>query len=72
MQMIDTQAVKDPYVLRNLHREASVLRHLRHPNIVAIFEALRAGSHYCIVTELVTGGELCTYVGVLSTLAAVR
>lgn len=63
-QVIDTRAraVREPYVLRNLHREAGLLRRLRHPNIVAIFEALRSGHLYCIVTELVTGGELSAYV----------
>ncbi|KAK3912872.1 Serine/threonine-protein kinase par-1 [Frankliniella fusca] len=62
IKMIDTHAVRDPYVLRNLEREAEVLRLLRHPNIIAIFEVLKAGRYHCLVTELVGGGELCAYV----------
>ncbi|KAE8736706.1 hypothetical protein FOCC_FOCC017839 [Frankliniella occidentalis] len=61
IKMIDTHTVRDPYVLRNLEREAEVLRLLRHPNIIAIFEVLKAGRYHCIVTELVGGGELCAY-----------
>ncbi|XP_034237887.1 serine/threonine-protein kinase MARK1-like [Thrips palmi] len=62
VKMIDTHTVKDPYVLRHLEREAKVLQQLKHPNIMAIFEVLRTGSFYCMVTEPLYGGELCTHV----------
>uniref|UniRef100_A0A1B6F977 Protein kinase domain-containing protein n=1 Tax=Cuerna arida TaxID=1464854 RepID=A0A1B6F977_9HEMI len=50
------------YVLKHLKREASVLHQLAHPNILRLFETMMYGNYYCLVAEIVRGGNLCSYV----------
>ncbi|CAH8484912.1 unnamed protein product [Schistosoma turkestanicum] len=42
----------------SLNNEIEVLRRLRHPNIVQLFDVLEDAECYYLVMELVTGGEL--------------
>ncbi|CAH8841633.1 unnamed protein product [Trichobilharzia szidati] len=42
----------------SLNNEIEVLRRLRHPNIVQLFDVLEDSECYYLVMELVTGGEL--------------
>eukprot|EP00667_Euglena_gracilis_P006181 EG_transcript_6237 len=39
-------------------QEAVILKHLRHPHIVQVFECIEGRSHLYIVMELLAGGEL--------------
>ncbi|XP_011688993.1 PREDICTED: MAP/microtubule affinity-regulating kinase 3-like [Wasmannia auropunctata] len=48
--------------MKNLTREAKVLSMLQHPSIVRLYETIRCGSVYYLVTELATGGDLCTHI----------
>ncbi|XP_032668151.1 MAP/microtubule affinity-regulating kinase 3-like isoform X2 [Odontomachus brunneus] len=48
--------------MKNLTREAKVLSMLQHPNIMRLYETIRSGSVYYLVTELATGGDLCTHI----------
>jgi len=48
----------EPRFLRRLHREAEVLKKLRHPNIVKVYEHGQAGSTHFIALELVDGPSL--------------
>ncbi|XP_014483391.1 PREDICTED: MAP/microtubule affinity-regulating kinase 3-like [Dinoponera quadriceps] len=48
--------------MKNLTREAKVLSMLQHPSIVRLYETIRSGSVYYLVTELATGGDLCTHI----------
>ncbi|XP_013398566.1 serine/threonine-protein kinase MARK2 isoform X2 [Lingula anatina] len=62
IKVIEVQKIKESYVRKNLYREARILSQLRHPNIVRLFETLRAGTLYCLVTEYAAGGELLSYI----------
>lgn len=46
---------------KNLYREARILAQLRHPNIIRLFETLKANSLYCLVTEYAGGGEMLSF-----------
>ncbi len=48
----------EPRFLRRLHREAEVLKKLRHPNIIKVFEHGKAGTTHFIAMELVDGPSL--------------
>ena len=48
----------EPRFLRRLHREAEVLKKLRHPNIVKVYEHGQAGNTHFIALELVDGPSL--------------
>ena len=41
IKVIDTRKIKEEYVRNNLHREASVMAQLRHPNIIRLYETLK-------------------------------
>mmetsp|Transcript_7489 Transcript_7489/g.19952 ORF Transcript_7489/g.19952 Transcript_7489/m.19952 type:complete len:401 (-) Transcript_7489:159-1361(-) len=43
-----------------LAREVAVFHHVHHPNIVGLEETLEDSENVYIVTELLTGGDLCT------------
>ena len=45
--------------MNNLLREAEVLSRLKHPSIIALKDIFQTESTLYIVTELVTGGEVC-------------
>ena len=58
MKIVNKNKIRDPYVLRNLHREGEVLRKLNHKNVISLYEILETESLYCLVLELATGGEV--------------
>ncbi|XP_063225951.1 uncharacterized protein LOC134532876 isoform X2 [Bacillus rossius redtenbacheri] len=62
VKVIDTARLSDDYCLRNLHREASLLSRLSHPNIVSLFQAVRGGPVYLLAMERVLGGDLRSHV----------
>ncbi|KAJ2945229.1 hypothetical protein O0L34_g9300 [Tuta absoluta] len=43
---------------RNVEREIDVMRRLRHPRLIQLYDAYEWGKHMCVVLELITGGEL--------------
>ncbi|ELT98137.1 hypothetical protein CAPTEDRAFT_128601 [Capitella teleta] len=62
IKVIDTRKIKDEYVRSNLHREAGIMAKLRHPNIIRLYETLKATTLYCLVTEYCSGGELKSHI----------
>ncbi|PSN53361.1 hypothetical protein C0J52_23305 [Blattella germanica] len=62
VKIIDTSKIKEDYVARNLEREALVLSRLSHPSIVYLYETLKCGTVFYMVTELAPGGDLCTFI----------
>lgn len=51
----------NPYIQKHIKREASILSQLNHPHILRVFEALMFNTTYCLVTEIVQGGDLCAF-----------
>ena len=47
---------------RNILREALIMKKIHHENIIKLYETLKYDCVYCLVTELVKGGDLRTYV----------
>ncbi|XP_048760565.2 hormonally up-regulated neu tumor-associated kinase homolog isoform X1 [Ostrea edulis] len=62
IKIIDTRKIKDEYCRQNLHREARILAQLRHPNIIRLYETLKATTLYCLVLEGALGGDLMTFI----------
>ena len=52
MSKEDQEAVK---------QEIDILNSLSHPNIVSMKEHFEDDGHYCLVMELMNGGEVRTY-----------
>eukprot|EP00041_Stephanoeca_diplocostata_P010380 m.165188 g.165188 ORF g.165188 m.165188 type:complete len:900 (+) comp18127_c0_seq1:535-3234(+) len=51
-KVFDKTAMKDDYVVKNLHREAEILRKLQHPHIIQLYEILETEDVYCLVMEV--------------------
>eukprot|EP00826_Nyctotherus_ovalis_P037571 TRINITY_DN3435_c0_g1_i9.p1 TRINITY_DN3435_c0_g1~~TRINITY_DN3435_c0_g1_i9.p1 ORF type:complete len:551 (+),score=144.98 TRINITY_DN3435_c0_g1_i9:87-1739(+) len=47
---------------RKMMQEFSILKNLRHPNIIRLYESFESAKHILIVTELCTGEDLTNYV----------
>ncbi|XP_044735404.1 serine/threonine-protein kinase SIK1-like [Chrysoperla carnea] len=62
IKIMDTSQIKEEYVVRNLEREAKIMSNLSHPCIAALYETLRCGHVYYLVTELAAGGDMCNHV----------
>ena len=45
-----------------MEQELQILRKTEHPNIVRVMELLESSEHFYVVMELVTGGDLCSYI----------
>ncbi|CAI7998361.1 Hormonally up-regulated neu tumor-associated kinase [Geodia barretti] len=52
----------EEYVRKNLLREAQLMRRLRHPNIIRLYETMKTSNLYCLVMEVAEGGELLSHV----------
>ena len=59
-----TDKRKDPndYLVKNLHREAKLLKRIRHPNIVQAYEVMETDTKYYLVMEFCSKGDLMRYV----------
>lgn len=76
VKILDKRKIKEDYVIRNLHREGNLLKDLRHPHVIELYEIVETGTFiwrlfwysmleddfYCLVTELASGGEILDYI----------
>ena len=58
LKIPQSRYASEPRFLKRLHREAEVLKRLRHPNIIRVYEHGKAGSTHFIAMELVDGPSL--------------
>ncbi|KAH1027821.1 serine/threonine-protein kinase MARK2 [Dendroctonus ponderosae] len=63
VKIMDVNQIKEDYIIRNLCREAKIMAKLNHPCICALYQTMqRSDNVYYLVTELASGGDLCTFV----------
>ena len=56
MKVIDKRkAAQDPYMAKNFRREAKLLKMVKHPNIIQLFEVIETPNSYYLITELCSG-----------------
>lgn len=60
IKIINKNKIVGTALMSNIKREISIMRRLRHPNIVMLFEVLASKSKIYFVMEFVKGGELFT------------
>lgn len=54
--------LKDEESKKKLMQEFSILKNLRHPNIIRLYESFETEKHTLIVMELCSGGDLLNYI----------
>ena len=62
LKVLTLSKIKDPYVLRNLQREANIMSRLNHPRVVALFEVCSSKDFFCLALDYFPGGNLCDLV----------
>jgi len=58
MKVLDKETILSHRMLHQIKREISVMKIVRHPNIVRLNEVLAGKTKIYIILELITGGEL--------------
>lgn len=61
LKIVVKSQIRDPYLKKNLHREAGILSRLRHPNIVKLVEVCNSTDIFCLALEYISGGTLFDY-----------
>lgn len=61
LKVINLNEIEDQYTRKNTLRESSILKTLRHPNIIRLFETIAHNDTYCFVTEYLEGGDLLSH-----------
>jgi len=59
LKVMTLSKINDPYVRKNLQREASIMSRLSHPRIVALFEVCSSTEFFCLALDYFPGGTLC-------------
>jgi len=54
--------LEDEESKKRLMQEISILKNLKHPNIIRLYESFETDKHILIVMELCTGGDLLNYI----------
>ena len=62
LKIIRIAEIEDPYVIKNLKREALVMSKLSHPNVVQLHEVCAHTEFFCLAMDFYAGGTLCDLV----------
>ncbi|KAI8927498.1 hypothetical protein BC831DRAFT_452162 [Entophlyctis helioformis] len=62
IKVIDKTKLPDEYSLKNIHREAQIMRMIDHPNIIQLFEVMETKKNLFLVLEYAAKGELLDYI----------
>ncbi|KAI8829753.1 kinase-like domain-containing protein [Chytridium lagenaria] len=62
LKVIDKERLPDEYSLKNIHREAQIMRMLDHPNIIQLYEVMETKKELFLVLEYASGGEVLDYI----------
>lgn len=62
IKAINMEFMKDESSKKKMSNEISILKILRHPNVVKLLETFDTDKHHLIVMELCPGGDLLNYV----------
>ena len=62
MKILTISEIKDPYVRKNINREATIMSKLHHPNVVGLHEVCFTKDFFCLVMDFYPGGNLCDLV----------
>ncbi len=62
IKAINMEYMKDESSKKKMSNEISILKQLRHPNVVKLLETFDTDKHHLIVMELCPGGDLLNYV----------
>ena len=62
VKIIDKDKLPDEYALKNVHREATIMKLLDHAHVVQLYEVIETKKELYLIMELADGGELLDYI----------
>merc|ERR1719154_551989 len=62
LKVMTLSLIEDPYVKKNVKREASIMSKLNHPNVVTLHEVCSTNDFFCMALDFFPGGTLCDLV----------
>lgn len=62
VKSVNKECLTDQQSQKKVAQECSILKLMRHPSIIRLYETFETARHILIVTELCSGGDLLTYV----------
>ena len=62
IKILEKDKIKDPGDAERVSREIKILRQVRHPNIVQLFEIIETPKQFYLIMEYANGGELFEFI----------
>lgn len=62
IKILEKRKIKENADYTRVQREINILRKLRHPNIVQLYEIIETGKEFFLIMEYSNGGELFDYI----------
>jgi 5'-AMP-activated protein kinase catalytic alpha subunit len=62
IKILEKEKIADMGDLRRVKREVSILKEVRHPNIIQLYEIIETSEELFLVTDYISGGELYSYI----------
>jgi 5'-AMP-activated protein kinase catalytic alpha subunit len=62
VKILEKQRIKDKADVERISREISILKQIRHPNIVQLYEIIETSKTIFLIMEYAEGGELFDYI----------
>ena len=62
LKVMTLSQIEDPYVRKNVQREANIMSRLNHPHVVALHEVYSSKDFFCLALDFFPGGNLCDLV----------
>jgi 5'-AMP-activated protein kinase, catalytic alpha subunit len=58
IKILEKDRIEDQSDVQRVSREIEILKQIRHPNIIQLYEIIEDRSHLYLITEYAKGGEL--------------
>ena len=62
VKMLEKSKIKEPADIRRVNREIKILKKVRHPNVIQLYEVLDTSSAIYLIMENCEGGEMFDYI----------
>lgn len=62
VKMLEKSKIKEPADIRRVNREIKILKKVRHPNVIQLYEVLDTPSSIYLIMENCDGGEMFDYI----------
>ena len=62
IKILQKDKINDQSDIERVSREIQILKLIRHPNIIQLYEIIEDNTHLYLITECAKGGELFDYI----------